>query len=113
MGRPTARGSRPDRERRRYSRYRPRSVYDVRAMGLAEHGLEQPASRPVVAHIHDIGAGGLGLVSNEALTVHQLLRCEIVLPGVRAGVPTLVRVRWCAKAPRRVGYRAGVEFLLG
>jgi hypothetical protein len=113
VARTPGRASQPDRERRRHRRYRPRQVYRVRTTALSERGLDRPSARPILGRIHDIGAGGLGLLSSQEVTVPQLLRCDILLPGVPAGVPTLVRVRWCVEAPRRTGYKAGVEFLLG
>ena len=113
MARPTGRAAGSDRERRRHRRYRPRQIYQVRTTALSEQGLEQPDTPPSLGRINDIGAGGLCLFSNKMSSVSQLLRCEILFPGVSAGVPTLLRVRWCVKDPRRPGYKAGAEFLLG
>lgn len=103
----------PYRERRRHRRYRPRQAYHVRATALAVHGLDRPTTRPILGRIHDIGAGGLCLLTDQVVKVPQLLRCDILLPGVPAGVPTLVRVRWCLKDPSRARRKAGVQFLLG
>ena len=113
MARPTGRAAGSDRERRRHRRYRPRQIYQVRTTALSEQGLEQPDTPPSLGRINDIGAGGLCLFSNKMSSISQLLRCEILFPGVSAGVPTLLRVRWCVKDPRRPGYKAGAEFLLG
>jgi len=113
VARPTERAAGSDRDRRRHRRYRPRQIYQVRTTALSEQGLEQPDTRPSLGRIQDISAGGLCLFSNQMFTSPQLLRCEILLPGVSAGVPTLLRVRWCVKDPRRPGYKAGAEFLLG
>jgi PilZ domain len=113
VARPPGRAARSDRERRRHQRYRPHQLYHVRTTALSERGLDRPGARPILGRIHDIGAGGLCLLSKQMVTVPQLLRCDILLPGVPASVPTLVRVRWCVKDPRRAGYKAGAEFLLG
>jgi PilZ domain len=113
MARLSGRAARSDRERRRHQRYRPRQVYHVRTTALSERGLDRLGARPILGRIHDIGAGGLCLLSEQTVTVPQLLRCDILLPGVPASVPTLVRVCWRVKDPRRAGYKAGAQFLLG
>ena len=69
-------------------------------------------SGPVSIHseCRNVSDRGMCLLISEVCEVSSLLRCEIVLPGSSASVPTLAYVRW--RENDGVGFLTGVEFLL-
>jgi hypothetical protein len=62
--------------------------------------------------IIDIGAGGLGLFSDDAIGISDPFLCEIVAPQLPVGIPTLVQVRWVRKDGQGHTYRAGLQYLV-
>jgi c-di-GMP-binding flagellar brake protein YcgR len=53
---------------------------------------------------------GMCLLLDRACTAFSLLRCDVFLPGSRASIPTLARVRWIQNHQSEESV-AGVEFL--
>jgi hypothetical protein len=74
---------------------------------------------------HDLSAGGLCLITDQALEKSQIIKIRIPIPNVSATMPTLAEVRWVKKQPiqsppaaqpisRQTGgqrYIAGLRFL--
>lgn len=94
-------------EQRQWPRYAVR--WEVSACELsALEFLAFPGGR-LCGEIRNISAGGLCLMLDAASPLQSLLRCEISLPGIPPGIPTLVEVRWVQAVAQ--GYLAGVRFL--
>ena len=87
-------------ERRRYRR---RGIRDM------------PLVQPVLGEIVDMSAGGVSVLSWDALPVHQELYLSFGPPGQRVRVRA--RVIWCRLRATEPGvdwtpkYRAGIQFL--
>jgi c-di-GMP-binding flagellar brake protein YcgR len=62
--------------------------------------------------ITDIGLGGLGLLSDEAIEVFEPFLCEIIAPHMPTGIPTLMQIRWIRKDGQGQTYRVGLQFLV-
>jgi c-di-GMP-binding flagellar brake protein YcgR len=62
--------------------------------------------------VTDIGAGGLGLLSDDTIEISDPFVCEIIPPDMTVGIPTLVQVRWVLKDGQRDRYRLGLQFLV-
>jgi hypothetical protein len=69
-------------------------------------------SRVVDGHVQNISSGGLCLLAQKRLKVSELLVGEIVVPGTRASIPTLLQVRWLRKNSFGPRYSAGLHFVL-
>ncbi len=60
----------------------------------------------------NISRGGACLLSNRSIPESSLVRCEFLLSGTRAAIPTLMQVRWTQRASTHDGYKTGLRFLL-
>jgi c-di-GMP-binding flagellar brake protein YcgR len=60
----------------------------------------------------NVSAGGVCLLTDEALKVGQVLKMALPLPSVEATTPTLAEVRWVQKQNKKGIYQAGLRFLL-
>ena len=67
-------------------------------------------SRVIDGQIQNISCTGLCFVARQRLKISELLVGEIVFPGTRARVPTLLQVRWVRTLG--AGYRAGLHFVM-
>ncbi len=87
-------------ERRRYPR---RGIRDM------------PLVQPVLGEVVDMSAGGVSVLTWDALPVHKELYLSFGPPGQRVRVRA--RVMWCRLRPTERGvdwtpkYRAGIQFL--
>ena len=62
--------------------------------------------------ITDIGAGGLGLSSDDMIEISDPFVCQIIAPQMPVGIPTLLQVRWALKDGQGHTYRLGLQFLV-
>jgi hypothetical protein len=62
--------------------------------------------------VTDIGAGGLGLLSDDAIDISDPFVCEVIPPDMAVGIPTLVQVRWVIRDGQKHRYRLGLQFLV-
>jgi len=70
-----------------------------------------PSEQPFQVAVRDISAGGLCIVTTQALPVSAPLRCELRIPGIPTSIPTLAQVRW-VKDVSPAGVEMGLQFLL-
>jgi len=73
---------------------------------------EIPAEGPIIGKVSNIGVGGLCLVADHMVDTSQPLRCEILMPQLPVGIPTLLQVRWVRKHDDSRTYSLGLQFLL-
>ena len=66
----------------------------------------------IQGRIDNIGAGGLCLLTNDAIKLSYLLQCEICIPNTAAAIPTLTQVRWIQRNAKGVRYKVGLQVLL-
>ena len=66
----------------------------------------------IEGHIQNISSGGMCVLTGRPLRVSELLWGEIALPGTRAGIPTLLQVRWFHKNSYGSRHRVGLGFVL-
>lgn len=97
-------------ERRQFARF-PASL-ELRARLLTRVDLSRDAEFLVLADTENIGHGGVCVISDTTVPSNSVLRCEMVVPGSSVGVPTLMQVRWTAKAGEDHKFRIGLQFLL-
>jgi hypothetical protein len=62
--------------------------------------------------IADISAGGLCLLTDDDADGTGPVRCEIVVPELGVGIPTLVQVRWTHRDTVNRTNRVGLQFLV-
>jgi hypothetical protein len=98
------------RERRHHQRYV--VLCKVRARQLTPLGSPKESKNIIQGRIENTGAGGLCLLTNDALKVSYLLQCEICIPKTAAAIPALTQVRWIEKNAKGSRYRVGLRFLL-
>jgi len=68
--------------------------------------------KPEFTETYDIGIGGLAMLTNAALPVHQDIIIELELRGdVRPKLSISGRVRWSTYDELLAKYRTGVEFI--
>ena len=69
-------------------------------------------SRDLLGAVSNISAGGLCLLTDDEPEVSSAVRCEIFVPQVPTGIPTLLQVRWVHKSDDGRTYRLGLQFLV-
>jgi hypothetical protein len=94
-------------ERRRGSRSAISLPVAVQAFPPSSPG----SATAVKGEIRNLSASGMCLLLDEACPVSSLLRCEVLLEGSSATVPTLGHVRWTHDAGD-AKFTTGVEFLI-
>jgi hypothetical protein len=86
---------------------------ELRGTKLTSLGTPQQQPKTVISgRIQNVSQGGACLQSDRPIPVSSLVRCEIVVPGTRAAVPTLMQVRWTQKTSTNGSYKIGLQFLL-
>lgn len=75
-----------------------------------EEGSRTP--QEIQGEVPNIGAGGLCLVTDQAPELAAPLRCEILVPLIRVGIPTLVQVRWTDWDSDGRKYRMGLQYVI-
>lgn len=60
----------------------------------------------------NIGAGGIGVLSDRPVYPNAILRCEFAVASSSLHIPTIMRVRWAEKVDGKREYRLGLEFLI-
>jgi hypothetical protein len=101
-------------EQRRHPRYP--IAWELRGKALPP--LERAGDRSLVVGSHirgvitDIGAGGIGVFSEDGIEISDPFVGWIIVPQVRVGIPTLVQVRWALRDGQGRTYRLGVQFLV-
>jgi PilZ domain len=79
---------------------------------LERVGESFTSGRDLHGVITDIGLGGLGLLSDDAIEVFKLFVCEIIVPQLPTGIPTLMQIRWILKDGQGQTYRLGLQFMV-
>ena len=84
--------------------------------GYQRRGIrDMPLVQPVLGEVVDMSAGGIGVLTWDALPVHKELYLSFGPPGQRVRVRA--RVIWCRLRATEPGvdwtpkYRAGIQFL--
>ncbi len=102
------------RERRLYPRYFATCELTGRPL-LQFQGVEgDPPSvgQQIRGEVSNVSAGGLCLFGDNIADVSQPLRCQIKVPQLPIGIPTLLQVRWVHSDDGGKTYRLGLQFLL-
>jgi len=97
---------------RAYERFPLETPVQLRACPLPLIARANRQSRCIEAQIQNISSGGMCVLTLHALEVSELLLAEIAVPSTRAGIPTLLQVRWLEKSSNRSPHRAGLGFVL-
>lgn len=86
---------------------------ELRGETLAPLGMpSQEVKSAIHGKILNISQGGICLLNNQSTPVSPLLRCEIMVPGTCAAIPTLMQVRWTQKDSASGGCKMGLQFLV-
>jgi hypothetical protein len=86
---------------------------ELRGTKLTSLGTPQQHPKTVISgRIQNVSQGGACLQSDRPIPVSSLVRCEIVVPGTRAAIPTLMQVRWIQRNSISGGYTIALQFLL-
>ena len=103
---------RAPKQRRAAPRFLLQNAVRLHGCALPLVGGPAGASRIVDGHVQNISSGGLCLLAQKRLKVSELLVAEIAVPGTRAGIPTLLQVRWLRRNSLGPRYSAGLHFVL-
>lgn len=97
-------------ERRRHRRHLVQAVFGGKRIVLSLPGKGRRAV--LRGKVQNISAGGLCLLSKQAVEQYQVLRCQIPLRELPVAIPTLLQVRWIHRPTGSHTYRLGLRFLL-
>jgi len=78
---------------------------------LPQVGSKDRSPTVVRAKARDLSRGGMCVVSDEAIPLIGLVRCELALPGVPTPIPTMMQTRW-SRTKNRDKCATGLQFLL-
>jgi PilZ domain-containing protein len=104
-----------ERKEHRAQRHDPRFPCRLKLQACQLVPLGAPQHGPKAAirgRIQNVSEGGACLLGNHSIPASSLVRCEIIVPGTRAAIPTLVQVRWTQKTSTNGSYKIGLQFLL-
>jgi hypothetical protein len=96
-------------------RHHPRFLHDIELRGVQLVALEVPRQEPktvINGRIQNISHGGACLQTDQPIPVSSLVRCEIIIPGTLAAIPTLMQVRWTQRDSTNGKYKIALQFLL-
>ncbi len=96
-------------ERRRGRRYTLASEFKGRELSLL--GAARRHKKILRGEVQNIGNGGLCLLTSQVAKELHFVRGKIVLPGIPAGIPSLMQVRWVRRAAGTPQYCVGLQFL--
>ena len=111
-------------ERRLYRRYPVIWELKGRVLRAIEPSGEFPDadSQDVHGAVSNISAGGVCVLTDDRpgessavggeVEVSGAVRCEILVPNVPIGIPTLLQVRWARKTGDGETYQLGLQFLV-
>ena len=80
-------------------------------VALALQGLHNEGHELLRAQIQNLSTSGVCLLGDRPLELSQVFRCEIQLPGLPVGIPTLLQVRWIDRPLDAHAYRVGLQFV--
>ncbi len=95
-------------ERRLHPRY---PVNPGLAAVGAFQGLQEEGQQLLRGQLQNLSTGGLCLLGNRAVELSQVFRCEIPLPELPVGIPTLLQVCWIERPTGAHAYRIGLQFV--
>ena len=100
---------RTDGERRLHPRYPLNPGLPNVAVVL--QGLHNEGHELLRSQIQNLSTSGVCLLGDRPVELSQVFRCEILLPGLPVGIPTLLQVRWIDRPPDAHAYRVGLQFV--
>jgi hypothetical protein len=62
--------------------------------------------------VQNISSGGMCFLTDQAVQVSHLIRCEVRIDAVPTAIRLLMQVRWCRSLPGGAGYAVGTSFLI-
>ena len=98
------------RERRHHPRYALNCEF--RGTKLSLLGAAKRTRGIIRGEIQNISAGGLCVLVDRPVKEFHLVRGEVLLPELAAGIPALTQVRWGEQVGQGSRYRMGLQFLL-
>ena len=93
-----------DREKRQHTRSR--SIFDLK--------VTDRDTLLVIGYLLDISSGGLGIISDDPIGTHRVLRLELTVPLDEKHQDMIVfdaKSIWCQKAPEAELYHTGFQFM--
>ncbi len=111
-------------ERRLYRRYPVLWELKGRVLKALEPSGETPlpGSQDIRGAVSNISGGGVCILTHDEpeassavhgeVDVSSAVRCEIFVPHIPIGIPTLLQVRWTRKTGDGDAYQLGLQFLV-
>jgi PilZ domain len=100
----------PAGERRRGWRYMVTTKFVGRE--LSSSGTSATSKAIIRGQIQNISAGGLRMITNQAIKKFALIRGEVSLHNLPVGVPSIMEVRWTRRLAGGARYELGLRFVL-
>jgi hypothetical protein len=102
-------GKNPLVERRQIPRY----LFECDLSGTELPLLASEAELTVFrGRVQNIGSGGLCFLTDRAIEVAQLIRCDLRIDSVPTAIRLVMQVRWSQSLPWEFGYAVGTSFLI-
>ena len=99
-------------ERRQHPRHPVHPVLGGKPIVLSLPGTGKGRRADLSGQLQNISAGGLCLLSDQGVELHQVLRSQIPFPELAVAIPTLLYVRWIHRPTGSHAYRLGLQFVV-
>jgi hypothetical protein len=99
-----------EKERRRTPRFP--WVVEIKGSVLSVDEISKDSPESLKGVTKDIGAGGVAILTDQALPANAVLRCEFAVSGSPVVIPTLMQVRWSERVEGERRCKLGLRFLL-
>ena len=96
------------RERRRHPRYRVSG--ELRARELPLLGSPKGHKGVIRGRVQNISTGGFCVLTDQAMKVSNLVRCEVRLLKIPVAIPVVLQVRWIHRNSEEYAYKVGMQF---
>ena len=73
--------------------------------------ISKPKDELTVAHIKDIGGGGVQIVTEDKFAKDDTLQLYINFPHILSPIPCLAKVEWTRKITKSSRYESGLQFI--
>ena len=98
------------RERRRHPRYP--LAGELRARELPLLGSPKGHKGVIRGRVQNVSSGGFCVLTDHAMKVSDLVRCEVRLFKFPVQIPVVLQVRWIHKSSDGERYKVGLQFFL-
>ena len=95
-------------------RHTPRALREIRLhiSTLSRLAVLEEPTISLQGVTENVSAGGVCLLTDRALPLNSVVRCELAVSETPMSIPTLMQVRWLQSLEAAGKYKVGMQFLL-